>query len=293
MPADPEKRGRNRGTIVAMGEPGRSLEMESWWAPTRLAAGAGLRWALGPLDLALLRSESEWHLAWGEREEASELEGSGWSVEAIDELPELRRTERYAAGEAADELRLRPRVADRSLVVRPRTPLYVLPGERAVVYVSSPLWIDVRVGNAERSLREVPITRLSDTWFGPSTREGEVAYALKTHARTRLDEMPMRPYRCITAVTCHNRGQDVMLVDRMSLPIPYLALYEAAGEQFWTQSVVLSRTADDQMAELEVRAGSPAEAPEARRVSEARRTASANLLVRAFSSLMRTFGEES
>lgn len=276
-----------------MGEAKREKPTESWWEPTRLEAGQGLRWRIGSLDLALWRAPDEWHLAWGASGAEEEPDPETWTVEPVSELPELEQMERYAAGESAAELRLQPRVADRSLVARPRTPLYVLPGERAKVYVSSPLWVDIRIGDAERSLRELPVKRLSDTWFGPSTLEGEVAYALKTQARTRLEEVPTPPHRCITPVVFENRGGDVLLVDRMNLPIPYLALYELSGARFWTQTVVLARTTDSQMAELDVRGGAPPEAAGARRISEPRNRASSNVLVRAFSSLMRGIGEGS
>lgn len=266
--------------------------IDSWWTPTRLDTGEGMRWRIGPLELALLRMTSEWHVAWASGVDDGSVDSGSWSREAISELPELKHMERFAAGEAADELRLQPVVADRSLVARPRSPLFVLPGEQARVYVSSPLWVDIRVGAAARTLREVPVKRLSDTWFGPSTREGVVAYVLKTHARARLEEVLIRPYRCITPVMFRNRGRDVLLVDRLNLPIPYLALYEDDSRQFWTQAVALSRTTDDQLAELHVQGGPPSEASGAELVSEARSTATPNLLVRAFSTLMRTFGEE-
>lgn len=262
----------------------------SWWAPTEIEVGEGLRWRFGPLDLALYRSESEWHLGYQRDDDGPDPEER--SREPLTDLPEMSRVDRFAAGETSGQVSLQPRVADRSLVARPRAPLYVLPGERAKVYVSSPLWIEPRVGDPPRSLLEVPVKRLSDTWFGPSTREGEVAYALKTQARVRLEDVEPRPHRCVTPVVFENRGSDVLLVDRMNLPIPFLALYWAADRHFWTQRVLLKRGTGDDMAELDVRRGPPREAVGAERVSEARRKAEANLLVRAFSSLMRPFAEE-
>jgi len=264
---------------------------DRWWAPVRVAIGEGWRWHLGPFHITVYRADNEWRIS-HDREEGDGPAPGLWSRERSPEVPEdSPNLERYAAGADTEELRLRPRVADRSLVALPRTPLYVLPGEQAKVYVSSPLWIDIEVGPPPRSLREVPIKRLSDTWVGGSTIEGEVAYALKTYGRVRLEEVPKRSHRCITPVVFANQGVDMLRVERMNLPIPYLSLFASADGDLWSQGVLLERSEDDEMARLEITPGAPPEAEGAERVAEARQKAEPKLLVRAFSSLLRTFGE--
>jgi hypothetical protein len=261
-----------------------------WWDPLGTDQGTGWRWRLGPLDLALFRVDGEWHLAYEECAGGDDEEG--WTRERSEELPpDLEHTERFDAGPEADEITLRPRVADRTVVALPRVPLYILPGERSKLYVSSPLWIDVRVGRPPRSLRELPVKRLSDTWVGSSTLEGEVAYALKTHARVRLEEVPRRAYRCVTPVVFANQGTDTLRVERMNLPIPYLSLYGTGSGDLWTEGVVLVRTEHDELARLDIERGAPPEAGNGALVSEARLRADRSLLVRAFS-LLRSLGAE-
>ena len=265
---------------------------EHWWTPDSLSSGEGWHWRIGPLELWTFHLDGEWQLAHLRHDD--EPEESTWSRQAIREMSEdLEAVERFAAGAEADQIQLQPRVADRSVVAKPRVPFHILPGQTAKVYVSTPLWIEVKVGRALRILIDIPTRRLSDTWFGSSTREGEVAYALKTHARVRLAEMPVRTYRAITPVVFHNAGTDVLEVDRMSLPVPYIALYANQEGQLWTQAVTLKRSEGSEMAELDVKKGPPKEAGQSQRLSEARLKADANVVVRAFSSLLRSFGEES
>jgi hypothetical protein len=263
---------------------------DTWWAPLETEVGSGWHWRLGPLDLAIFRVDGEWHLAWEERTGGDDE--PRWSRQPSRSLPpELDNTERFAAGPDAGRIALLPRVADRLVVALPRTPLYLLPGERTKVYVSSPLWIDVRVGPPYRSLRDLPVKRLSDTWVGASTREGEVAYALKTHARVLLQEIPVRAYRCITPIVIANQGSDLLRVERMNLPIPYLSLYATEAGDLWTGGVELVRSEDAELARLDIERGAPKEAGAATLVSEARRRATPNVLVRAFS-LLRSLGTE-
>ena len=266
--------------------------IERWWEPLRMEVGDGWQWELGPLDFEVYREATEWHLAY-EYREYHEQPSSAWFRRPSVERPELGdHIERFAAGPDAAELTLRPRVADRTVVALPRTPLWVLPGERAKVYVSSPLWVDFAVGPPPRPLRELPVKRLSDTWVGPSTTQGEVAYALKTHARISLDDVPKVHHRCVTPVEFANEGKDVLRVERMNLPIPYLSLYVSQEGHLWTEGVTLVRSEDDRLARLDIARGTPPEAIGAEQISEARRAAEPNLLVQAFSSLLRTLGQE-
>lgn len=261
---------------------------ETWWRPERLAAGEGLRLALDRLDLCVFRARGEWQVAHVRR--PADWQGPEGGLAKVDEISdELHDRARFTSDGATDEVRLVPRVADRSVVARPRVGLYVLPGGIARIYVSSPVWLEVTVGESARSLLELPVKRLSDTWFGPSTREGVVAYSLKTQARTKVDDVKQVSYRVITPVAVRNESEELLTVDQLNLPVPYLSIYCDEADHLWTETVVLKHGGEDQLAGLEVRDGAPSEADGARRLSGPRERASDNVFVRAFSSLLRPF----
>jgi hypothetical protein len=264
----------------------------TWWSEQELSPGEGFAWQLGHLDVAVYRLEGEWQVAWRRDEEAEENRDRG-GFESISALPEsLDNLERYAAHDAQRGLRCLPVPADRSVVARPRMPLFVPSGEEMLIFVSSPVWLQIAVGKPWGVLRELPVRRLSDTWLGPSTREGELAYALRTQARVHREEIPFLPHRIVTPVLIRNKGTDTLSVERLSLPVPYLSVYVTSSEQLWTEKVTMNRGDDQQMAALEVGKGPPATAHGARRLNSARRTAEEHLLVRAFSSLLQSFGGE-
>ncbi len=256
-----------------------------------MAPARGLRWRFGPLALFVYRLAAEWQI--GYEFTAGDEEPEGWSVDELLELPaEVAKLERFVPGGGHSTVTLRPQAADRSLVAKPRMPLLVLPGEETKIYVSAPIWIAVTVGEPAETLREVPVRRLSDTWVGSSTLDGEVAYALKTHARARLEEMPKRTYRTITPVVIRNESDEVLPIDRVSLPVPYLSIWATPDGFLWTQKVTLVRSDNPLMAGLDVGSGPPEEAVGAERVTAARRTASSSLFVRAFSTLLSPFSGE-
>ena len=149
-------------------------------------------------------------------------------------------------------------MADRSVIARPRTTLSVPPGERARVFVSSPLWVAIIAGSGRTVLRELPAKRLSETWFGGTTLEGELAYALKTSARTQRSEMATAPYRLLTPVVIENRAGDTLLVERLNLPVPFLTIYATEEGEHWSPEVRMVRSEEGNMAELDVRRRSSA-----------------------------------
>lgn len=257
-----------------------------WWKERTVGDGEGVSLALGPLDLAILRSPGEWRVASRTVDHGQERNRA--ALQSISELSEdTGETERYASGRDRDSLRLTPRTADRAVVVRPRIPLLVPSGERIRIFVSAPIWVEVSIGRPWRSLCERPVKRLTDTWFGPSTLEGELAYALRTHARIGSDDLPFHHGRATTPVVVMNRGQDTLAIERFSLPVPYLSLYADPEQRLWTEQVTMSRTEEDHMAEFKVGRGAPVDQPDASRVSGPRMVAHDNLLVRAFATLVK------
>ena len=267
------------------------LNPDFWWSEITLRPSEGLKWILGSLDLVVYRSTEEWLVAHQSTERPED--DSKWQLAAVSEPPEdYRALMRFVTAASGNKIRLRPCAADRSVVVRPRVPLHILPGERSKIYVSSPAWVDVRVGKPGQTLCEVPVKRLSDTWFGPSTLEGEIAYALKTQARVEIAEVPRRSYRLITPTEIRNRGDDVLLIDRINLPVPYLSVYATPDGTLWSNSVKLEQGATSELASLKVREGAPGEAKSARRLSAPRLVAEKNFLVRAFIDLLNPFEKE-
>lgn len=263
------------------------MDLESvatdWWRDFGFEDGQTDRWEIGNLTLWLRHAAAEWRLAYAwddeDRREWRRERGVEFPVEGV-------TCERFAMSRAESDVHLRALTADRSVVARPRVPLRVPPGQEAKIYVSSPLSVEIAVGSAAIYLRELPTRRLSKTWFGSTTREGEVVYALATEARTESGELPTRPYRVATPVVIDNRAEDTLVVERLNLPVPRLSLFGRDG-QLWSEAVRLVRAESGNLAQLDIRPGPPAEASDATPLGEPRVRSSRRYLFRAFSSILR------
>ncbi|OOG28097.1 hypothetical protein B1C78_01910 [Thioalkalivibrio denitrificans] len=257
---------------------------DHWWSSRDVETGKGICWSLGPLTLSLFRNEDAWHM-WMSRQEVDDSRPTVARVEPLDAMPADTDAERFVYGKAPGRVRLRPLLADRPVVVRARQPVFVPPGERTTLYLSTPVWLSIDLGDPARALKEVPVLRLSDTWFGPSTREGELCYAARTHARSHLDEVPRRPHRAVTPVQVRNEANTLLPIEKISVPVPLLSVYGDPETGLWTEEVHLTRSADSDLAALRIVPGKPSYAPRAERLSPPRAEPGRGGLVRAFSDL--------
>ena len=259
-------------------------QRSSWWGDTDIAHNEAVHWEIGPLSFWLHRGVAEWRIrhGWVEQQHPSD-----WAFNRRSELPDdYLEAERFAVQEAGEAVHLRPRVADRAVVVRPKTSFWVQPATKTRIFISSPLWLEIATGSPATVLREYPTKRLSDTWFGSTTREGELCYALKTNARTLLENMPRPAYRMLTPVVIENLDSRPLLVERLSLPVPFLAVYGSQQGEAWSEEVHMVSAEEGDTAELDVRPGAPVEAGQASRLSEPRQEAERGHLFRAFGSLL-------
>lgn len=259
--------------------PNEESALKPWWLPQTLAPNQRWQCGIGPLSVYLERRQEDWFLAWDTQEEL--LEPQKVISEAWRQLPEGLVQSRYVFRRAPTQFCLKPRLLDRPLVVRTHQPVKVPPGESITFYISSPVFVVVELLNPATFLEELVTVRLSDTWFGPSTREGELCYAAKTHARNSREEVPLRSHRAITPVTIRNRSEQLLAIEKLSIPLPFLAVYGLDDGSLWTDPVTLEHSHNEALAKLEL--GSRTDAGAA--LSQARIPGHSNRLVRAFTSI--------
>lgn len=259
------------------------MSLQTWWGAWELPEGELRRWRVGPTTIVVQRLRGEWRV-FHQRDDdplATTLEVAARAGPA--ELAACGAPERFADADA-ERVRLLPVTADRTVVSRPQAPFHILPGRQVTLYVSSPLWMHLTSEPSGDSLYELPIHRPSDTWIGPSTREGEVGYASVTHCRLELGDVPLRPHRAVTRVELHNGSGEPLHLLRLGVPVPFLSLY-AGPRGLWTEAIRLTREHDGgELANLEI-LRCPSESEAGERVAEARRPRAAGGLVRAFSAL--------
>jgi hypothetical protein len=254
---------------------------DQWWREESFELGDVRRWEIGPLSLVVQRTTQEWLLAhrWTGWEDID----PGWEVIDGGDFPdEDWQLTRFVFAKTGSTLQLAPALADRAVVTSPRVPLFVSPGEWTTLFVSSPLWLRVE-GEGQRLL-EAPIRRLSDTWFGPSTREGELCYATRTRAALNVEHLPLLARRAVTPVRIRNRADTPLQIERLKLPVPLLSLFGSEDGTLWTETVAMNREESGEMAAVSVRSGPPRGLDQPTVLTEPRVASEPNAVMQVFSS---------
>jgi len=261
-------------------------EKPFWWGKYTIPEDEAGHWRIGPLDLWVYRSRHEWRIA---SENSDDPLDGGLLVQvplAKDLSEDQPNAHRFGFRKTKGTLLLVPTLADRSIVINPATPFSLLPDEELTIYVSTALWVKIRAGEPPHDLLEIPTYRPSDTWFGPSTREGELCYAGKTGARQQLENLPIRPHRALSAVRVRNLANSNLSVERLKLPMPHMSLFAAGGGQLWTETVTLQREQDGELAALQLGKKPPSMITKPSLISGPREQPTKGLLIRAFGGLI-------
>ena len=211
-----------------------------WWGRHLLPTGRSLAWQLGPLTLYVEHRPYEIRLHWIDSGEPSHAD---LSLSHADEAPHNASSTplRYALPGDEAHLALSPRLADRSVIARPTVPLLIPAQQSVALFVSTPLWVALTADALPGYLMDVPSFRLSDSWFGPSPRDGELCYACVTQARLDPQRLPSHPVRAMTRIQIHNEAVDTLAVERVKIPTPYLQLFRTQSGELWTQAVHVHR----------------------------------------------------
>ena len=238
------------------------------------------------MRLAVQRQQREWLVAQEYIEPTEDPQELRFAFSNLDlNEGESSDVTRIVCQSTGDRLTVRPALADRSVISRPFTPFTVPASEHATIYVSTPLWFTMATGPLTQAMFETPILRLSDTWFGSSTQEGETCYASRTYARLNLENLTNYTYRAITQVDIHNNSASPLLIERLNLPVPYLSLFCASESILWTETVTFVQKRGTSLAEFDIDKGLPLPAADAKLVATPRQNPEKGMLIRAFSVL--------
>jgi hypothetical protein len=253
-----------------------------WWHAQQLGVGACWHYRLGPLNVYLQRQAKQWLLAheYGTDEQPSQPVNA-----AIKMIPMHLTCQRYLFNQSPDTCRLAPRLLDRPVVVKTLQPVNLPPNEHTTFYISSPVSVQLLLQHPEITLQDIVVQRLSDTWFGPSTQMGELCYADKTHARLTRQDLPLRPHRAVTPVTIHNSSMQMLAIDKISIPVPFLSLYSLPDGNLWTDPVTLQHEGLQTLAHFRTGKLSAADAPGAELVAAPRLKVEKHSLFRAFTDI--------
>ncbi len=229
-----------------------------WWGELQFALNQAYAWQFGSLYLRLSRGKKEWRIEY--HRPALQHEGQqDWNIldhEAA--LPQPTQFERYMFNNTSEMFYLMPRLADRSVVIKPVKPIYIPAGQRTSLFISTPLWICGFVDNQKSPLFDIPVIQPKDTWFGSDRMSGQVCYATPVDGRTELNLLRPRAFRAITPIHFYNDSHQQMRLKRINVPVPSLPLfYSEEGKRLWTSEIKVYQDSLDRAPRIRIESRTP------------------------------------
>lgn len=243
-----------------------------WWGEQTFDINQSQSWQLGSLLFRLTRGLQEWRLEYHRPSKQFDYEQNWKCLNQKDmAFPEPIHVERYMFKETHRNFQLMPRLADRSVVIKPTDPIYIPAGQRGTLFISTPLWISGFVQSQKDPLFDLPIILPKDTWFGPDKRNGEMCYATSIDGRTELKQLRPRAFRAVTPIDFHNISNHQLRFDRMNVPVTALPLfYSESTGRLWTSQIKVIHESSDRQPRIRIENRTPPLAGEVTYVHPAR-----------------------
>jgi hypothetical protein len=232
-----------------------------WWGEIHFDIGQSRAWRFGSLYVRITRNLTEWQLEY-HRPRHQDAYMQDWETLDI-EMPfsEPTTLERYLFGRTSDKISLYPRLANRSVIVKPINPIYIPPGQQGTMFVSTPLWMAGFVEGQKEPIFDIAINRPKDSWFGPDTKKGELCYATPVDGRTDIKQLEPLAFRAVTPIHFHNTSNSMMLLRRMNLPVPALPLFHNSDTgRLWTSQIKVIQDAPNRPPRIKIENRTPPQA---------------------------------
>ncbi|WP_372882911.1 hypothetical protein [Psychromonas sp.] len=257
---------------------------DPWWGESSIPIGHSMQLDIGFLSLAIENKGKEWLVYSQYEADLEEFNNRIHKEVGQFAACSYKDEARFFVNNDSDLINVKPVLADRPVVCRPLKPIKVSPKSKVILYVSTPIWLSLNLVSEESTkLQEIASQRLSDTWFGPSTMQGDLCYASLTNGRTDLNALPLLRHRAITPLVIHNCTESILSFERVSIPVPMLSVFKTENGQFYTESVALTWQNDNSLAKLKI----GDQQDNTILVSGPRETAEQGQFIRAFSAIFK------
>ena len=217
----------------------------------------------------LRSAEDEWEVSWS------------YADEPPAEPPADTAWTRYVSTED-DTLELAPALPNRPVVVRPDSPIVILPGRWGRFYIGVPLWIQfVSHPHGRRTvMEEIPSRKLAATWFGDPAG-GEQCYAIESPLLRGLAGMAPDQTVAVCEVVVRNQSRERLQFERICVHVEYMRLFRT-HDRFWTNEVRVTFKGVEQTSQLTFAAGPPSHVADPQPICEPRQPPESGLLKRSF-----------
>lgn len=185
------------------------MSIEKLFTKYSLKPGNTKNIQLGKLCIQIKREEQGWYIH---------------SYDIDDENGNSVKGEFYQTG-TSNTLILAPALQAKPIVIK-GSGLIVSPAQKLNFFIKVPLVIQVYYASKknENLLKEIPSTRLSDTWFGEPDN-GEPAYAVSSEYSLTIEDLKTEDFDVICPINVVNNSDKPLELQRLIIRVENLSLF--------------------------------------------------------------------
>lgn len=228
-----------------------SEEQSSWWGRFSVEEDQSRFTKIGNIVLCIDHYNSEWHIA-SYNESEKKMLSKNLGVQIL-----------------KGDLSLMPILPDRAILFSLERSFFLPVQSSMTLYLSTPAFIRIEVGNPPIYLDEIPTEILSDTWAGKNTLAGELCYYGNSFATLRLEDVPRDNIHVTTPITLMNQSTENILIKELKMPAPFLSIFSDSQNHLWSEQITIAFE-QDRSTDTNIIKGPPKGLNHSKQLAEAR-----------------------
>jgi len=197
------------------------MNPKSFWKKYDFAVNQTLHYKAGYAEVYIKHIQNGWLV----KSQLNDQVSDELIVEEIPDLDDDSDVLRFYAGES-HQLLVVPALPDKAVVFRNNKNIKLSAGESANLFLRIPLTMQFYFQEVkdENRLMEIPLQRLSDTWFG-EIDSGEQAYSIGSNYENSFSEVRATAWEAISSVEIINNTAGILELQRLILRVEDFNIY--------------------------------------------------------------------
>jgi hypothetical protein len=217
------------------------MMVQGFWKTYQFAVNQTRLFRAGYSEIVVKHIQNGWLV----KSEVVGLPSDGLLVEEVDGLVDDTDVLQFYTGNS-DRLVVMPALPNKAVVFRNNKNIKISAGESVRLFFRIPLTMQFYFQEVkdENRLIEIPLERLSDTWFGEMDN-GEPAYSIGSNYDNLLADVRANAWEAIASVEIINNTSGVLDLQRLILRVEEFSLFRK-GDQILTNHITIEFKGQDQ-----------------------------------------------
>lgn len=253
------------------------MNPQNFWKEYEFTVNQTLQFNAGCVEVLVKHISNGWLI----KSRACDQSNAGLLVGEVEGIEDDSQVLHFKTGQS-NQLFVIPALPNKAVVFRNNKNIKISAGQSANLYFRIPLTIQFYFQEVkdENRLFEIPLQRLSDTWFGEADN-GEPAFSIGSNYDTEFSEIQDASWEAISPVEIINNTTSLLDLQRLILRVEDFSLY-LKNKQLLSDYVTIEFKGQEQAGSVNLSIRTETHGEKPLKMTKPRSSESKNLLRRSF-----------